>query len=139
MNKTIPTILFSSLFLASCSLGTTSSTLAPSPTIVAMVSGTPVVAKDGIYQADGSYQSPAGTETIGVKLTIAKGLISDVSIDTSQTTNRTSLRMQTAFAGGIKEQVVGKKITDLNITKIAGSSLTGKGFNQALEKIKAQM
>ena len=33
--------------------------------------------------------------------------------------------------------VVGKNIDEVAITKVAGSSLTPKGFTDALEKIKA--
>jgi hypothetical protein len=33
---------------------------------------------------------------------------------------------------------VGKNIDELNVSKVAGSSLTSGGFNQAVEKIKQE-
>jgi hypothetical protein len=46
--------------------------------------------------------------------------------------------MQTDFAANYKTQVIGKKIEGLELSKISGSSLTPKGFNDALEKIRSQ-
>lgn len=47
-------------------------------------------------------------------------------------------KFQEDFAGGIKAVVVGKNLDELNVSKVSGSSLTGAGFNQALEAIKTQ-
>jgi uncharacterized protein with FMN-binding domain len=93
--------------------------------------------KDGTYSADGNYVSPNGTETVGVQLTLASGTVTDVKI-TEHPSNPNTRKFQGEFAGGIADQVVGKNIDDLNISKVAGSSLTSGGFNQALERIKSQ-
>lgn len=92
--------------------------------------------KDGIYSADGNYVSPNGTETVGVKLTLAGGAVSDVQI-TPHPSNPNTKKFQGEFAGGIKSQIVGKKLDEIKVSKVAGSSLTSGGFNQAVEKIKA--
>ncbi|MET3919761.1 hypothetical protein [Arthrobacter sp. UYEF20] len=92
--------------------------------------------KDGIYSADGNYVSPNGTETVGVKLTLAGGAVSDVTI-TTHPSNSNTKKFQGEFAGGIKSQIVGKKLDEIKVSKVAGSSLTSGGFNQAVEKIKA--
>ena len=42
------------------------------------------------------------------------------------------------FASGFKALVVGKKITDVNLDKVSGSSLTSGGWNEAITKIEAQ-
>jgi hypothetical protein len=43
------------------------------------------------------------------------------------------------FAGAdYKQYVVGKKIDEVQLTKVSGSSLTPQGFNDALAKIKAE-
>jgi uncharacterized protein with FMN-binding domain len=93
--------------------------------------------KDGTYSADGNYVSPNGTETVGVQLTLAAGKVTDVQI-TQHPSNPNTRKFQGQFAGGIAAQVVGKNIDELNVSKVAGSSLTSGGFNQAVEKIKSE-
>lgn len=93
--------------------------------------------KDGTYSADGNYVSPNGTETVGVKLTLAGGAVSDVTI-TPHPSNPNTKKFQGEFAGGIKSQIVGKKLDEIKVSKVAGSSLTSGGFNQAVAKIKSQ-
>ena len=93
--------------------------------------------KDGTYSADGNYVSPNGTETVGVELSLADGLVTDVNI-TQHPSNPNTRKFQGEFAGGIAGQIVGKNIDELNVSKVAGSSLTSGGFNQALEKIKQE-
>ncbi|MDP9692632.1 UNVERIFIED_ORG: uncharacterized protein with FMN-binding domain [Arthrobacter globiformis] len=93
--------------------------------------------KDGTYSADGNYKSPNGTETVGVQLTLAGGTVSAVEI-TEHPSNPNTRKFQGEFAGGIADQVVGKSLDEINVSKVAGSSLTSGGFNQAVEAIKAQ-
>ena len=93
--------------------------------------------KDGTYSADGNYTSPNGTETVGVELTVAGGAVSDVQI-TQHPSNPNTRKFQGEFAGGIQAQVVGKKLDEIQVSKVAGSSLTSGGFNQAVAKIKSQ-
>lgn len=93
--------------------------------------------QDGTYSADGTYVSPNGTETVGVELTLAAGKVTAVNI-TQHPSNPNTRKFQGEFAGGIAAQVVGKSIDELNVSKVAGSSLTSGGFNQALDKIKAE-
>ncbi|MDR7082988.1 uncharacterized protein with FMN-binding domain [Arthrobacter ginsengisoli] len=93
--------------------------------------------KDGTYSADGNYVSPNGNETVGVSLTVAGGAVSDVQI-TPHPSNPNTKKFQGEFAGGIKSQIVGKKLDEIKVSKVAGSSLTSGGFNQAVEKIKSE-
>jgi uncharacterized protein with FMN-binding domain len=93
--------------------------------------------KDGTYSADGNYKSPNGTETVGVQLTLASGTVSAVEI-TEHPSNPNTRKFQGQFAGGIADQVVGKSLDEISVSKVAGSSLTSGGFNQAVEAIKAQ-
>lgn len=92
--------------------------------------------KDGTYSADGSYRSPAGTETIGVTITLKGDVITKVTV-VPKATDPKSDRFQDMFASGISEVVVGKKIDTLQVSKISGSSLTSGGFNEAVTKIEA--
>jgi uncharacterized protein with FMN-binding domain len=93
--------------------------------------------KDGTYSADGNYVSPNGTETVGVELTLSGGTVSGVNI-TQHPSNPNTRKFQGEFAGGIAAQIVGKNLDELNVSKVAGSSLTSGGYNQAVEKIKSE-
>ena len=93
--------------------------------------------KDGTYSADGNYVSPNGTETVGVTVTLAGGTVSDVQI-TQHPSNPNTRKFQGEFAGGIQSQIVGKNLDEIKVSKVAGSSLTSGGFNQAVEKIKSE-
>lgn len=91
---------------------------------------------DGTYSADGSYQAPSGTESITVEVTLADDVVTEVDV-TSHATDPTAKGMQTNFAGGIAGEVVGKDVDTLNVTRVAGSSLTSGGFKIAVDAIKA--
>ncbi len=91
---------------------------------------------DGDYTASGSYVSPNGEETIDVTLSLEAGTVTAVEV-TPNPTNPNTEMFQGQFAGGIAAQVVGRHIDELDVDKVAGSSLTSGGFNDALEQIKA--
>jgi uncharacterized protein with FMN-binding domain len=93
--------------------------------------------KDGTYTADGSYQAPSGTESITVEVTLADDTITDVQV-TGHASDPTAKGHQAEFIGGIADQVVGKDIDTLNVTKVSGSSLTSGGFKIAIAAIKEQ-
>lgn len=114
----------------------TSDAASPSGTSSSLASSGSVY-QDGTYSADGNYVSPNGTETVGVELTLASGQVTGVNI-TQHPSNPNTRKFQGEFAGGIAAQIVGKNIDELNVSKVAGSSLTSGGFNQAVEKIKAE-
>lgn len=114
----------------SLSMEQSESTASSSP--IAMVSY-----KDGTYDAVGAYTSPAGAEEIDVKLTLKGNIVTDAAVIAKATAPKSQF-MQKAFIDGFKEQVIGKSIADLKLSKVSGSSLTPLGFNDALEKIKSQ-
>jgi uncharacterized protein with FMN-binding domain len=93
--------------------------------------------KDGTYTAEGDYRSPVGPEHIKVELTIKAGVVTD-SVVTAEANMPKSQHFQNLFVDGYKQLVVGKKISDLQLGKVAGSSLTPKGFNDAVTKIMTQ-
>jgi len=93
--------------------------------------------QDGTYSADGQYNSPNGLETVGVELTLANGTVSGVQI-TEHPSNPNTRKFQGEFKSGIAAQIVGKSLDEIKVSKVAGSSLTSGGFNQAVEQIKAQ-
>jgi uncharacterized protein with FMN-binding domain len=93
--------------------------------------------KDGTYSATGSYNSPAGAEELPVTVTLKKDIVTDAQVKVVAT-NPKSKYMQEQFGSGFKQYVVGKKLNEINVGKVSGSSLTGMGFNDAITKIKAQ-
>lgn len=93
--------------------------------------------KNGTYTATGVYASPGGREQLKVTLTLRNGLIIASSL-VSTPSNPTSEEFQKEFSGEYKQFVVGKDIATLSVGKVAGSSLTGVGFNSAIEQIRAQ-
>lgn len=93
--------------------------------------------KDGTYSADGSYQTPESVEKVNVKVTLAGDVITAVEV-TGDPQKAESRRYQGEFIGGITDVVVGKDIDAISVSRVAGSSLTSEGFNQAVEKIKAE-
>lgn len=93
--------------------------------------------EDGTYTQTGGYQSPAGPEEVGVTLTLAADVVTAVEVE-PMPDNPTTTMYQERFAGGISEAIVGKKLDELAVDKVAGSSLTSGGFNEAADKIKSE-
>ncbi|WP_440711614.1 FMN-binding protein [Herbiconiux sp. YIM B11900] len=92
---------------------------------------------DGTYDATGTYTSPNGKEEIDVSLTLEGDIITAVTV-TPEATNPNSVNYQNQFADGIAEVVVGKDIDEIEVSRVAGSSLTSGGFNEAVETIKSE-
>jgi uncharacterized protein with FMN-binding domain len=92
--------------------------------------------KDGTYSADGSFYTPDGTEQIGVKVTVVSDKITALTIDDSGIYSRESVQYTNRFISGINKLVVGKKLSDVNVSRVSGASLTPIGFNNALDTIK---
>ena len=91
----------------------------------------------GTYEASGSYSNPAGTSEVDVEITLGDGgVIDDVTV--TPKASGTSKQYQDKFAGGIADEVVGKNIDEIDVSKVAGSSLTSGGFNEAVDQIKSE-
>ncbi|MEO5950519.1 MAG: hypothetical protein ABIQ04_03660 [Candidatus Saccharimonadales bacterium] len=91
--------------------------------------------KDGSYQVTGSYETPGGTESISVSATISGNVVTDVTVS-QNANNRDSEYYQSQFASEFKSAVVGKSVNSISLSRVAGSSLTSNGFNDALDMIK---
>lgn len=92
---------------------------------------------DGTYSASGSYQTPETVETISVTLTLDNDVITEVNVIGDPQARETQ-QYQGQFIGGISDVVVGKNIDEISVSRVAGSSLTSKGFNSAVDKIKSE-
>lgn len=91
--------------------------------------------QDGTYSATGSYISPGGRQSIELTVTIVDGVITDTTI-VNKSQDSESKEYQEVFAAGYKTLVVGKSIDEVSLSRVAGSSLTSNGFNDALDQIK---
>lgn len=90
---------------------------------------------DGVYTATGQYGGQPSSITVTV--TLQDGIVSTVVVQPNAYVAR-SLELQRAFAAAVPKVVVGKRLDDVHVGKLAGSSGTPQGFNDAIEKIKRQ-
>ena len=93
--------------------------------------------KDGTYTAIGSYDTPGGPESLTVSVTLKDGKITDTTASASGNDHE-SQEYQQRFVSGYKELILGKKITDVSLSRVSGSSLTSQGFNRAIQDIENQ-
>lgn len=93
--------------------------------------------KDGTYTATGSYLSPGGRELVDLTVVVKDGVITETSL-VKKASDSEAEEYQEKFATNYQSQVVGKKINGLSLSRVAGSSLTSNGFNNALTKIRDQ-
>lgn len=121
--------------LTATDLPTDAPTTAPTNDVASSPAGT---FKDGTYSAKGTYTSPGGQQSIDVKVTLANGgTVSDVSVS-PHANDREAEEYQNQFVSGYKSKVVGKKISEIRLSRVAGSSLTSIGFNDAINDIEKQ-
>ena len=76
---------------------------------------------DGVYTATGQYGGLPSSITVTV--TLADDVITAVEV-TPHATNPTSLDLQRRFAAAVPAVVVGKRIDEVNVDRLAGSSGT---------------
>lgn len=90
---------------------------------------------NGKYNAIGFYAK--GRNSIDVTVELNNEVIESVSVVPMATISM-SLGLQKKFAVAISDEVIGRPIDEVHLDKLAGSSLTTQGFNDAIEKIKSQ-
>ena len=90
---------------------------------------------DGVYTATGEYGGQPSHIT--VEVTLANGVVTAVKV-TPHAFVPESLELQRRFAAAVPKVVVGRPINQVNVGKLAGSSGTPKGFNDAIDRIKRQ-
>ncbi|PWC07381.1 FMN-binding protein [Mycetocola zhujimingii] len=90
---------------------------------------------DGEYTATGDYTSPGGEETVTVTLSLEDSVVTALDVTGSGNTPN-GKKFQGEFIDNISDIVVGQRIDELKVSKVAGSSLTSGGFNAAIDEIK---
>jgi uncharacterized protein with FMN-binding domain len=99
---------------------------------------TPALCNDAIY-ADGVYTATGYYGSLPSSITVAVTMVDDVitAVDvTPHATNPTSLDLQRRFAAEVPAVVVGKRIDEVNVGRLAGSSSTPDGFNAAIQQVE---
>ncbi len=107
---------------------------APSPSEEPSSSGTAY--RDGTYSVQGWYGGAPSYMTITVDL--RDGTIADVAVEPMPENNDTSRGYQERFAAAVPEAVVGKRLDEAEVGKLAGASGCADGFNDAIAKIRDQ-
>ena len=97
--------------------------------------GDPAEYRDGQYTATGWYGGLPSS--IIVDLSLRDGVITDVEV-TPQAEDETSLDLQQRFAEAVPGVVVGRSIDEVELDKLAGSSGTTQGFNDAVDQIQEE-
>ncbi|MCR6727765.1 hypothetical protein [Agrobacterium fabrum] len=90
---------------------------------------------DGVYTATGEYGGQPSHIT--VRVTLKDGILAAVTVTPHAYVPR-SLELQRAFAAAVPKVVVGKRIDQVRVGKLAGSSGTPRGFNDAIRQIREQ-
>jgi uncharacterized protein with FMN-binding domain len=117
-----------------------SAAITPSPTASSGTEATAAATskyKDGTFTGSADYDTPGGSETVDVSLTLKGGVVTDSTVKTSEH-NHTGAQYQRMFVSSYKSLVTGKDIDSINLSRVSGSSLTSRGFNGAVAKIKTQ-
>lgn len=122
---------------APSSSSSSTTTPASSSNISSSSSASTTSYKDGTYSATSNYYVPHGVESIKVTLTLKSGVVTDSTIANSES-DRESQRYQQGFAQSYKSYVVGKNISDVKLSYVAGASDTTSGFNDAVDSIITQ-
>ena len=91
--------------------------------------------EDGEHTATGSFSTPSGTESVTVTVTLENDIVTAVQADGSATGGN-SAQYQEQFLENYESEVVGKDLDEVELDRVAGSSLTSNGFNAAIETIK---
>ncbi|MFD8000684.1 hypothetical protein [Streptomyces mirabilis] len=90
--------------------------------------------QNGEYSAVGWYGSLPSHITVSLILT--NGVITNVTV-TAHAKGFISRWYQRRFAKAVPSVVTGKNIDDVHLDRLAGSSVTTDGFNDALKRIRA--
>lgn len=90
---------------------------------------------NGTYTTIGTYEPHGFPTDIEVVVRLENDTVASSEV-TLKSNNPTSVRVTNKFIDNYKPLVIGKPIQGLEVGAVSGSSLTPKGYNQALRKIE---
>ena len=128
---------FAVIALAGCSGDASASGSDPAPASAPAGGSASGPFKDGTYTARGDYTSPGGASAVDVRLTLKDDRVTALKV-TPKAENPTARGYEGQFSSGVGAKVIGRKLSELNVTVVSGSSLTSQGFDRAIEAIEKQ-
>ncbi len=93
--------------------------------------------RNGAHTASATYTTPKRSEyKIDVSLTLTDDTVTDAAIVYAQGSenDKNAQRFEQAY----KTEVIGKKLDEINLSRVGGASLTSNAFNDAVAKIKTE-
>lgn len=90
---------------------------------------------DGTYTATGPYVVAGVSNEIEVTVTIENNVVTHLEV-VEATDHATSRSYQVRFAAAIESEVVGRSVNELDVHRVAGASVTSKGFRRAMDAIR---
>ena len=123
--------------LAGCASTTSASSTDSGSTSATSTSDTSATYKDGTYTTDETFESPDGQDEIAVTVTVKDDVVTAASVTTVSSQGQ-SAQYQAQFESAISSVVVGKSLSTLSVSTVAGSSLASSAFNSALNTIRGE-
>ena len=114
---------------------------APTPTPKPTPTPAPTPKTPVQYVNNVSYYTPSGMpEVIHVNISILDGVISDITFSYDTPTNRESGQYLSRFSSSLnKSAIIGKRITNVSLSRVGGASLTTDAFMQAIQDTAAKV
>jgi cytoskeletal protein RodZ len=91
---------------------------------------------NGTYRTQSTYRTPEGTYVMDVTLVIANDSVTSASLSFDADGARSGYSKR--FTSGYQNQVIGKNLEGLNLSRVSGASLTTNAYNNALNNIRSQ-
>jgi len=93
----------------------------------------------GNYRYDITYATPKGNTDMSVTFALENNVITDVNLE-GNPQHQTSVQYQTLLQDELGNLIIGKDRNEVERleSKVAGSSLTPTGFNEALAQLQAE-
>jgi hypothetical protein len=92
--------------------------------------------RNGTYSSQISFRTPEGTYSMDVTMTMNNDVITstDIVFDSKAARDGYTKRFNTSY----QTYVIGKDLDTLNLSRVAGASLTTDAFKKAITEIKTQ-
>lgn len=132
----VPIIPSSTLMTPTVSIPTPVLTTPPLIPTIQALSPTNTAAKSATATVD--YMPEGRSESITVSLQLNNRIITELHSTHSMNMGKSRMYQQ-AFEAEIQPLVVGKDINSLNLSRVAGASLTTDAFMQAIATIRSQI
>ena len=96
------------------------------------------VSQTKTYTDEATYRKSDNLYTIDVTLQVKDGTVVDADVMYGNKETGYQHPLQERFDGVYKTSVIGKKLEDINLSRVGGASLTSKAFNEAVADIIKQ-